>query len=395
MPLSGISLNDINIEQLLQLIDDEIPEGKTIEYKRDLPRSTDGDKKEFLADVSSFSNTSGGDLILGMDEKDGKAGSIAWLKGINFDEVKLRFENLIRVGIKPRLPSYDIIEIKNNDNESVLILRMKRSWIGPHVVDYKGRWRFYARNSAGKYQLDVGEVKNQFLQSEELVKKIKEFRIERLGIVCSDESPLPVRSDHLLVAHLIPLDSFEIGSSHNLEILLKNKNSMYPKLYDFEGNRFNFDGLVGSSRCDTQGLWHNYCQIFRNGIIEYVSSSSYLFNKYNENPIFHHSEFGKYLKKIVDKIITIVDDLQVSSDCAFMVSLLNIKGFSIIEPREFTYDNDEIIKIEKNRLISDIYITERNKIDSGFILKPILETIWNACGYAKCWHYNNEGNWVD
>lgn len=48
-----------------------VSEGRTIDYKRELPGNSDGDKKEFLADVSSFANTSGGDLILGVDENAG------------------------------------------------------------------------------------------------------------------------------------------------------------------------------------------------------------------------------------------------------------------------------------------------------------------------------------
>lgn len=62
-----------DIKQIIQsdiqeLIDNSVPEGKTIEYKRELPKKSDKAKKEFLADVSSFANSSGGDLILGIEE---------------------------------------------------------------------------------------------------------------------------------------------------------------------------------------------------------------------------------------------------------------------------------------------------------------------------------------
>jgi len=36
------------------LISDEEPESKNLDYKQELPRGSDSDKKEFLADVSSF-----------------------------------------------------------------------------------------------------------------------------------------------------------------------------------------------------------------------------------------------------------------------------------------------------------------------------------------------------
>ena len=55
-PLEAIEENDLQA-----LVDNQVAERKTIEYKESLPGNADGDKKEFLADVSSFANASGGD----------------------------------------------------------------------------------------------------------------------------------------------------------------------------------------------------------------------------------------------------------------------------------------------------------------------------------------------
>jgi len=51
---------------LEELIKNKVPEGKTTEYKQVLPGSSDADKKEFLADVSSFANAAGGHLLYGI-----------------------------------------------------------------------------------------------------------------------------------------------------------------------------------------------------------------------------------------------------------------------------------------------------------------------------------------
>jgi predicted HTH transcriptional regulator len=58
-------------DDLLALITDAVSEDRTIDYKGELPGYSDGDKKEVLADVSSFANTSGGDLVFGIDEAEG------------------------------------------------------------------------------------------------------------------------------------------------------------------------------------------------------------------------------------------------------------------------------------------------------------------------------------
>jgi hypothetical protein len=47
-------------------------ERDTIEFKTALDLKTTGQKKEFLADVSSFANASGGDLVYGIEETGGK-----------------------------------------------------------------------------------------------------------------------------------------------------------------------------------------------------------------------------------------------------------------------------------------------------------------------------------
>jgi hypothetical protein len=55
-PLEAIEESDLQA-----LVDNQVSEHKTIEYKEALLGNADGDKKEFLADVSSFANESGGD----------------------------------------------------------------------------------------------------------------------------------------------------------------------------------------------------------------------------------------------------------------------------------------------------------------------------------------------
>ncbi len=72
-----ISPNDIDEKQLRRLIDAKIAESRDIEYKRDTYGNGDADHAEWLADVSSFANTVGGDIIIGMEAKKRCAVAIA------------------------------------------------------------------------------------------------------------------------------------------------------------------------------------------------------------------------------------------------------------------------------------------------------------------------------
>src|SRR5713226_6530384 len=97
-------LEALEESDLQALVDNQVSERKTIEYKAALPGNSDGDKKEFLADVSSFANAAGGNLIFGIKEDSGTLVEIRGLQISNVDAEILRLENIIQTGIAPRLP---------------------------------------------------------------------------------------------------------------------------------------------------------------------------------------------------------------------------------------------------------------------------------------------------
>jgi len=69
MDLYDGPLDRIEERDLRSLVENEVKEGLRIEYKETLPGGTDAEKKEFLADASSFANASGGDVLCGVKEK--------------------------------------------------------------------------------------------------------------------------------------------------------------------------------------------------------------------------------------------------------------------------------------------------------------------------------------
>lgn len=69
MPLSHKPFPDINADDVQRLITSGVPEGLRIDYKRDTYKANDG--REFLKDISSFANTRGGYLLIGVTEENG------------------------------------------------------------------------------------------------------------------------------------------------------------------------------------------------------------------------------------------------------------------------------------------------------------------------------------
>lgn len=108
MPLSHKPFANLAESDLLALINGQVPEGRTIDYKRDALGRSDGDKKEFLADVSSFANSGGGFLIFGMDEANGIATALIGIDVADIDTEIRRLDELIRDGLEPTILGLEI-----------------------------------------------------------------------------------------------------------------------------------------------------------------------------------------------------------------------------------------------------------------------------------------------
>ncbi|MBL4885488.1 MAG: ATP-binding protein, partial [Planctomycetaceae bacterium] len=102
--------DSISKDEIDALLANGVTESKTLEYKQELPGNSDREKKEFLADVSSFANASGGDILFGIvaevdkhGKKTGAPETVLPITDTTPDGVKLRLEEIIRNGIEPRL----------------------------------------------------------------------------------------------------------------------------------------------------------------------------------------------------------------------------------------------------------------------------------------------------
>ena len=129
-------LNDISEADLTALITNGVAEGRTIDYKRALPGNADADRKEFLADTSSFSNTAGGDLVFGMDEAGGLPTQIVGVQAADLDLEIRRLDSILAAGLSPRI-RYAMRTVTTAAGERVLVLRVERSWAGPHRVVFQ------------------------------------------------------------------------------------------------------------------------------------------------------------------------------------------------------------------------------------------------------------------
>jgi hypothetical protein len=185
------SLQEITFADIQSLIENKVQENKTIEYKRELPDNSDRDKIHFLSGVSALANTSGGDLIIGIEEENGAPVSIPGIETENLDQEILRLEDIIRNGTEPRITDFHTKGISTPDENYVLLIRINRSWSAPHKVSYKNRSKFYGRSSASVQPMDVEELRRAFTLSGLISDRIQRFREERVTALLTGRA-LPV-----------------------------------------------------------------------------------------------------------------------------------------------------------------------------------------------------------
>ena len=145
----------------------------------------------------------------------------------------------------------------------------------PHMVRHLGITRFCGRNSNGKYDLDVHEIRSAFLASEGLSDRLNRFRLDRINKLAAGVTPIPLTRQHLIVLHLLPV--LEPGPDQKIttSVLreLKDERLLRPITPSSSGSTFNIDGIIVNFKWEADA-YYGYVQLFRNGYLEAVDSQS-------------------------------------------------------------------------------------------------------------------------
>ncbi|MCL4475048.1 MAG: ATP-binding protein [Nitrospirae bacterium] len=387
-------IEEIGESDLQALVDNKVLEGKTIEYKRELPNNSDSSKKEFLADVTSFANSGGGDLILGIAEEKGEPKSLCGIEIENRDIEKTRLDNIIRSGVEPRILSISIKPIPLNNSKLAILLRIPKSWNGPHRVILGGHAKFYARNSSGKYELDVDELRIAFNLTDTLIDRIRNFRVERITKVLADETPIRLYPNAKIILHLIPFNSFNPSQQYDIDSLtseISKPHDKLPLIYRSVMNwRYNLDGLFTHSDSE-EGIFSAYTQLYRTGIIEAVDASLL---RPRENGLLIPSLI--YEKKLIDTLtayMRLLPDLGIEPPIFVFLTLIGVNNYKMGIRRELYFDVGH--PIDRTIILLPEVIIDNFSISAKDALKPLFDLIWNACGYRKSLNFDENGNWTE
>jgi len=396
MALLHILLDQIDEARLQALITAGAAESRTIDYKRTIYGNAHADYSEFLADTSSFANTSGGDLVLGMDATNGIPTAITPLT-MPMDPEILRLEQVARGGLQPRIANISFQPVPIRAGGNVLIIRVPRSYNPPHRIIRQGGNRFWARSAAGKYEPDVNELRTLFNAGPQLADRIRNLRLDRIAKIAAEQAPVQLMNRGTVVLHIVPLSAFDVTSALPLRQIELDFRSFVPiGSSTANGARINFDGILKTSNADPRATQQRaYVQLYRNDIIEAVDST--LMAVSSGSPIISNLD-----DKLIYEIMRSMNDLAavgIEPPYALLVSLVGVAGaqFNFARGQNSQWYDNLSNRLDRDQYHFDEVIFETIptvQAECASIIRPILDQMANAGGLATSPIFDNQGHYI-
>lgn len=313
------TLEDVSVADLEQLIASQVPEGRSLEYKREVSSTAESKEVPLLATVSSFANAGGGDLLVGVEATDGLATRLCGVEVENLDREVLRLEQLVRNGIEPRIPKVEFRAIHLSENKYVWLIRVPTSWIAPHRV--RRNSKFYARNSAGRYELDVSELRLAFSMTETVAGRIRDFRTDRIAKINVGLTPVPLVGEGSMVVHVVPVQSFMTRISIDIGTYGTGTTPLPPMGVTAWDHRINLEGLVAFDSYRDRNSYA-YTQMFRAGIVE----AAFTLSAEGGAKSLPSVSFEQYTLQLVNQYLSFTEAFEIGPPYLVFLSLVGVRG---------------------------------------------------------------------
>ena len=372
-------LDEITESDVQALIDNDVLEGKRLEYKRELP-DTRGERKTFVQEVTSLSNTQGGDLIYGIEEESdsGIPDALYDLEISDVDEEVGRLDDMIRNGVNPSIPEFEVRAVEVGSDEQVVIIRVQESFRSPHRVTLGGHDKFYGRSSNGKYQLDVDEIRRAMLLSETNAEEIREFRADRLAKIRGGNTPVEIPTSPSVAMHLIPIQAFtagrdsqRIGSFDESDVPSTLQRQGRPHQY-----RYNIDGMMKSCPAEDPS---SYVQFYKNGVIESVNSDVFWID--NEDILrFSAYMFRDILEYTLPNYTEYLQEKDVPLPLFLFISVIEAEGVEMSMPNHMRHLSGEL---DREMVLLPEFTIQEYADDHLAAIDDVMDNLWNAFGFPE------------
>jgi hypothetical protein len=368
-------IDEISEADLFRLIENQVSEGRSLEFKRDLPDNGGDAIKEFLADVSSFANAQGGDLLFGVDEQNGIAIELPGLQLDNADAIILALENRLRDNILPRLIGVRIRPIPLNNGRHVLLIRVPSGMAAPHQVSFRGSGKFYSRNSAGKFQMDVHDLRHAFNDAEGLPSRFHRLHAEAIDRARGREMPIAIVADPTAIVSVFPLSLFreqlQLNVTRDHAVLPVNHGGGYSGIDMIEGVTMHSPIMEGNLNV------RSFATTFRDGraAIAFTFGGIREDQERKQHPLVFPQRFEEGVVQAANSARGTLTHYGVNGPWVVMVSVIAVRNFYIIQ--DGFYQSSPAYRHEA--LLGSLQLDEI----TPEALKPIGDNFWLLFGIRR------------
>lgn len=404
----GKPVHEINLTDVERFRDTDKSEDRYLDYKQQLPVKDDKKAIErFLFGVAAMANGGGGLLLYGIKERQesGKnTGLIEEILGVSlekttFDSEKQRLNELLHDHIDPAVPGVDIFPIDTRKKEPLIAISVPRSFAAPHMVTKDKLNIFYSRNSAGKYRMDVHEIRSQFLGNADALRQVEEWVKERQRRIMADDMVFALGSTNWVSMHIVPLGSLTGRFNIDPKEISKLKHCFVPLGSGSQESRFSFEGFTtfATNRNIARGA-RAFTNVFRTGQVEIVSNGSAVFMQTDKGNRIFTVKFEQDLACSFANALTALQTLGVELPILVSISIKGVMGGQFLIPVKHKWE--DLVEMVKGGILGNdldfapFWIEDWVMVENPHkTLKPIFDALWNAAGWDGSPNFDEAGEW--
>lgn len=389
MIFRGKSIAEYTDSDIQSLIENKVPESKTIDYKREL-KFDEKSKVEFIYDVSSFYNTEGGFMVIGLDEEKDEDGRNSGLPKVpdspvivqNYDGLLLKIQDAVRQSTNPAIANLFFSPLLTVSGSNVYIVGIPKARSLPAMVTYGNNNRFYKRKANGKYSLDTYELYETFNQIDSIEKRIGEFIRERQYNVSENIFWPNISSLSSIIIHVIPVDLYtsHIDNFSSYETQNYLKSALSPPGHDGYSTRYCLEGfhLFRDKHFSDDHEIVPYNLLFRNGSTETFTNEPF-YKQPNGSVVVEGEGILEVIKEQLEKNFRLFKKFSIESYFYLSIKLNNLKGFTLNPSRLGRNDFNNF-----NELQLPITLMQTDPREIKIQLKSIMDILWQSVGQNEC-----------
>jgi hypothetical protein len=386
--LLGKPPQEIDYQALQRLVaeGDNWREGRFWDFKESVPTAPQSGKKderrEALADISSFANAEGGLLVIGVRAENGVPVALPGIPRSDLDALTLRLQALAREQLDPPLTRITPHLVTGTPEVAFLILEIPRSLVGPHAVWLNRDGRFWRRNAGGKYQMDVTELRESLLEAERWLDEAVLLRGDRIRMIAQGlYAPYAFPAGwSAIVLHAVPL-----GKNRprlDMEALEPTWKEFAPDPAFFNWTyRYTIEGGLVFAHDGNERAAIVHC--FRTGMVEQCVT---LHNRYSVpdhgtaiNGCTLQSDIGAWF----EAILKWQQVAGLEPPIALFLSLLSVNGRAVVARHRWGVGTPGPAFSERDIALPEVVVSDHTIAEWSKAVAELTTFVWQAAGFSK------------